>query len=276
MSEKFDLKKVFNVEGLSTLVTGAASGIGLAYAEVMADSGARVTLTDINPTTLQEQVDRLTARGCTVRGAVLDVTNREQMAQVFKEANEAYGSIDVVFANAGIDVGPGFLTVEDERNPAGEIENVSDEAWDRGINANLTSVFNTIKAAVKYMKPQRSGRIIVTSSNAALVCEPIVGTPYMPAKAGVAHLVRQMALELAKYGILVNAIAPGAFMTNIAGGRLKNAEDRKAFEVRNPLGRIATPDEIKGLALYLASPASSYVNGAQIVIDGGTMLGMVD
>ncbi|MFC7049304.1 SDR family NAD(P)-dependent oxidoreductase [Emcibacter nanhaiensis] len=276
MSEKFDLKQAFNVEGLSTLVTGAASGLGLAYAEVMADMGAKVTLTDINPDTLQQQVDRLAARGCTVRGAVLDVTNREQMAQVFKEANDAYGSIDVVFANAGIDVGPGFLTVEDERNPAGEIENVSDEAWDRSINANLTSVFNTIKAAVKYMKPKGSGRIIVTSSNAAIICEPIVGTPYMPAKAGVAHLVRQMALELAKYGIQINAIAPGAFMTNIAGGRLKNAEDRKAFEVRNPLGRIATPDEIKGLALYLASPASSYVNGAQIVIDGGTMLGQVD
>jgi NAD(P)-dependent dehydrogenase (short-subunit alcohol dehydrogenase family) len=94
----------------------------------------------------------------------------------------------------------------------------------------------------------------------------------MPAKAGVAHLVRQAAMELGKYNILVNAIAPGPFITNIAGGRLKNPEDRKAFEDLSVLGRIAETKEIKGLALYLASPASSYVTGSQMIIDGGLSL----
>jgi NAD(P)-dependent dehydrogenase (short-subunit alcohol dehydrogenase family) len=122
------------------------------------------------------------------------------------------------------------------------------------------------------MKRSGGGRIIATSSCAALYNDGIVGTPYMPAKAGVAHLVRQTAMELGRYNILVNAIAPGPFITNIAGGRLRNPEDRTAFERWSVLHRIAETSEIKGLALFLASPASSYVTGAQMVIDGGLHL----
>jgi NAD(P)-dependent dehydrogenase (short-subunit alcohol dehydrogenase family) len=144
------------------------------------------------------------------------------------------------------------------------------------IATNLTSVFTTLRAAVRHMKPRRSGRIIVTTSNVAIINEAIVGTPYMPAKAGAASLVRQAAMELAKYNIHVNAIAPGPFITNIAGGRLRNKADREAFETRVPLHRVAHTDEIKPLALFLASGASSFVTGSQIVIDGGQMLGRVD
>jgi NAD(P)-dependent dehydrogenase (short-subunit alcohol dehydrogenase family) len=122
------------------------------------------------------------------------------------------------------------------------------------------------------MKKSGGGRIIVTSSVAAQINEAIVGTPYMPAKAGVDHLVRNTAMELGMFGIHVNCISPGPFMTNIAGGRLRNPADRKAFEEQSLIGRIGDPDDVKGLALYLASPASSYVTGAQFVIDGGSML----
>jgi len=124
------------------------------------------------------------------------------------------------------------------------------------------------------MKPNGGGQIIVTSSIASLINESIVGTPYMPAKAAVNHLVRHMAMELGAYNIRINAILPGPFITNIAGGRLRNAADRKAFESQSLIGRIGDPDDIKGLALYLASPASSYVTGSQIVIDGGALLRM--
>jgi NAD(P)-dependent dehydrogenase (short-subunit alcohol dehydrogenase family) len=123
------------------------------------------------------------------------------------------------------------------------------------------------------MKPARKGSIIATSSNAAIINEPIVGTPYMPAKAGVAHLVRNVALELAEYGIRVNAIAPGPFVTNIGGGALTDPVVRAAWDSRVPLGRIAETWQIKPLALYLASDASSYMTGAQLVIDGGHVLG---
>jgi NAD(P)-dependent dehydrogenase (short-subunit alcohol dehydrogenase family) len=146
------------------------------------------------------------------------------------------------------------------------------------IATNLTSVFNSIRAAVPHMKRngKNGGRIIVTTSIAALRPEAIVGTPYMPAKAGAAHLVRQAALEFAKYNILVNAIAPGPFITNIAGGHMRDPEVAKAFESAVPLHRVASTDEIQGAALFLASRASTFVTGAELVIDGGVMLGRAD
>jgi NAD(P)-dependent dehydrogenase (short-subunit alcohol dehydrogenase family) len=123
------------------------------------------------------------------------------------------------------------------------------------------------------MKAQRSGRIVVTTSVASFRAESWVGTPYMPAKAGAAHLVRQAALELARYNITVNAIAPGAFATNIGGGQLKVPAVSMAMGKRIPLGRVAQPEEVKGLALFLASPASAFITGAEIQIDGGSSLG---
>ena len=148
---------------------------------------------------------------------------------------------------------------------------LDDHHWDRVIEVNLTSVYTTVKHAARHMKRTGGGRIIVTSSIAAQINEAIVGTPYMPAKAGVDHFVRQMAMELGAFGILVNCISPGPFMTNIAGGRLKIPADRRAFEAQSLIGRIGDTEDIKGLALYLASPCSSYVTGSQIVIDGGSM-----
>ena len=268
---------LFDVQGLATIVTGAASGIGLAYAEVMAANGARVTLMDINPGNLRVEAERLKQLGGDVRVEVVDVTDRAGLRGAFDRTVERYGGLDTVFANAGIDAGPGFLNPEGQRNPDGALENVLDEHWDKVIATNLTSVFTTLQCAARHMKPRNRGCIIVTTSNAALLNEPIVGTPYMPAKAGAAHLVRQAALELARYNIRVNAIAPGPFVTNIANGRLRNAADRKAFETTSPQHRVAATDEIKGLALLLASPlASAYLTGAQIIIDGGVLLGRAD
>ena len=264
---------LFAVDGAVTIITGAASGIGLAYAEVMAENGATVVMTDIDAARLNREATRLKNAGTRVEGRVLDVTNRQAIAHVFDAVAEAHGRIDVVFANAGIDAGPGFIGMDGERSPAGAIDALSDEHWDRIIAADLTSVFSTIKSAVRLMKPRRSGRIIVTTSVAALKPEAIVSTPYMPAKAGAAHLVRQLALELAGYNILINAIAPGPFITNIAGGHLHRPEVQAAFAHLSPLGRLATTKEIQGAAIFLASPASSYVTGTQIVVDGGVLLG---
>jgi NAD(P)-dependent dehydrogenase (short-subunit alcohol dehydrogenase family) len=270
------LQAMFDVVGKSAIVTGGASGIGRAYAEVLAENGARVCLFDLNREQLDDTVRALSTAGGEVWGQVVDVTDRPGMAEAFDLVAERHGRIDIVFANAGIDAGPGFLTPEGKRNSKGEIDNLDDHHWDVVIATNLTSVFNTIKLAARHMKRTGGGRIIATSSIASLYNEPIVGTPYMPAKAGVTHLVRQAAMELGRYNILVNAIAPGPFITNIAGGRLRNKEDRKAFEDMSVLHRIADTSEIKGLALFLASPASSYVTGAQMVIDGGLHLRPAD
>jgi NAD(P)-dependent dehydrogenase (short-subunit alcohol dehydrogenase family) len=138
---------------------------------------------------------------------------------------------------------------------------------------NLSGVFATIQVAVRHMKPRRRGRIIVTTSIASFRNQGWIGTPYMPAKAGAAHLVRQAALELAEFNITVNAIAPGAFATNIGGGRLKSAEVAATVSRGIPLGRVADPRDVQGLALFLASRAASFVTGAEIPIDGGASLG---
>jgi NAD(P)-dependent dehydrogenase (short-subunit alcohol dehydrogenase family) len=269
--------QLFDVRGLATIVTGAASGIGHAYAEVMADNGARVTLMDKDAHALDAAVRRLAERGGEVRGHTLDVTDRPAVRSSIDAAAGHYGRLDVVFANAGIDSPPGFLGMKGERKPEGAFENVSDERWDLVIETNLTSIYSTIKASVPHLKKNaRGGRIIVTTSVAAIRGEAIVGMPYMPAKAGAAHLVRQAALELAKYNILVNAIAPGPFITNIAGGHMRDPATVAAFAKLTPLHRLASTDEIQGLALFLASPAGTYVTGSQIVIDGGVVLGLAD
>lgn len=269
------LETMFNVAGKSVIVTGAAYGLGRAYAEVMAEHGANVTLVDLNEVQLDKTLADIDAQGWQgkVRGAVVDVTDRAALAQAFDDAAAEQGGVDVVFSNAGVDAGPGFLTPEGARNPEGQIDALDDAHWDKVIGVNLTSMYNTMKLAARHMKAQgRGGSIIATSSIAAFYVDGIVGTPYMPAKAGVSHLVKQLAMELGKFQIRVNAICPGPFITNIAGGRMANVEDRQAFIRWSCLGRVAETDEIKPLALYLASGASAYVTGSQMVIDGGLIL----
>ena len=269
--------QLFDVTALATIVTGAASGIGLAYAEAMADNGARVTLLDKDAKSLDAEVTRLGERGGDVRGQVVDVTDRKALKASIDAAATYYGKLDVAFANVGIDSPPGFIGMTGERTIDGAFENVADERWDFVIATNLTSVYSTIKACIPHMKKNtEGGRIIVTTSVAGVRPEAIVGMPYMPAKAAAADLVRQAALELAKYNILVNAIAPGPIITNIAGGHLKDPVTVAAFAKFAPMRRLASTDEMQGLALYLASPAASYVTGAQMVIDGGVLLGLAD
>lgn len=269
------LETMFDVAGKSVIVTGAAFGLGRAYAEIMAEQGANVTLLDLNEQQLGRTVAEIRAANpkVSVTGAVVDVTDRAALTAAFDAAAEAQSGIDIVFANAGVDAGPGFLTPEGKRNPEGQIDALDDAHWDKVIGVNLTSMYNTMKLAARHMKQQgRGGSIIATSSIAAFYVDGIVGTPYMPAKAGVSHLVKQLAMELGRYQIRVNAICPGPFITNIAGGRMANVEDRQAFIRWSCLGRVAETDEIKPLALYLASNASGYVTGSQMVIDGGLIL----
>jgi NAD(P)-dependent dehydrogenase (short-subunit alcohol dehydrogenase family) len=268
------LEQMFDVRGQSVIVTGGASGIGRAYAEIMAAGGARVCIFDIDREGIARTVEEISATGADVWGLEVDVADRPAMAEAFDKVADRHGGIDTVYANAGIDPGPGFMTPLGERNPDGAIENIPDEQWDRGIEINLSSVYTTVKNAVRHMKPRNAGKIIVTSSIAAEINESIVGTSYMPAKAAVNHFVRHMAMELGAYGIRVNAILPGPFITNIAGGRLRNKEDRAAFEAQSLIGRIGDVEDIKGLALLLASPAGSYMTGSLVVIDGGSLTRM--
>ena len=261
-------EQIFDVKGAIAVVTGAASGLGLAMAEVMAENGARVTMIDKDAANLDAQVARLRQGGCAVTPAVVDVADLEKLRAAIDEVAERESRIDACFCNAGMSGGPGFLT------PIGQMNAVEIDKWDEVLHVNLTSVFVTLRAAAAHMKKQRSGRLIVTSSIAGIIGERNVSYVYTAAKAALNNIVRLAALELAQYNVCVNAIAPGPFLTNIAGGRLhRDPEARRAFETMVPLGRIADTAELKGLALLLASPASSFITGTVIPIDGGTTAG---
>jgi len=270
------IAELFRIDGQVALVTGGASGIGYACAQVLADNGAKVCILDRDEAKLRDAQERLAASSADILAQAADVTDLQSTQKAVAHVVQHFGRLDIAFLNAGIGGGPGFLDMTGRRNPAGAVENLEDRFWYGHIDGNLSSVFISLKSVVPVMRSQRSGSIIVTTSVAALKAENFVCTAYLAAKAGAAHLVRQVALELARYNIRVNAIAPGAFLTDISGGRMANPAVQKRFAAANPAGRIAMPDEIQGLALFLASPASSYVTGAQLAIDGGASLGLAD
>jgi NAD(P)-dependent dehydrogenase (short-subunit alcohol dehydrogenase family) len=257
---------LFDVNGHVAFVTGAASGLGLAFAEVMAENGARVVLSDVDAAGLDKASSRLASMGCAVEQAIVDIGNTENLRAAIGRTAERHGRLDAVFANAGISSGPGF-----ELSPSGTIDAMDLTLFQRAIELNLTATFMTIRFAAAHMKRQRSGSIIATTSIAGTRSEPLVGYGYVAAKAAIGNIVRHAAVELAAHNVRVNAIAPGPFLTNIAGGRLHREPDvAKKFAALVPMGRLGQPDEIKGLALLLASPAGSFITGTIIPIDGGT------
>jgi NAD(P)-dependent dehydrogenase (short-subunit alcohol dehydrogenase family) len=257
--------KLFDVTDHVALVTGAASGLGLAYAEVMAENGARVVLADADEASLALAVERLRAAGRKVESKSFDVADTNALQSAIDTTTERFGRLDAVFANVGVSAGPGFAASE-----TGRIEAIDLENFQRVLDINLTATVLTMKFAAPHMKRQRSGSIVATTSIAGIKAEPVVGYAYVATKAAVANVVRQAAIELAPYNVRINAIAPGPFYTNIRGGVMfRDPTVVKRFEEMVPLGRCAQPDEIKGLALLLASPAGSFITGTVIPIDGG-------
>jgi NAD(P)-dependent dehydrogenase (short-subunit alcohol dehydrogenase family) len=263
-------ERLFDVTGSRVVVTGAASGLGFAMAEVLAECGARVTLADIDRERLAASTEGLRARGLEVRQAILDVSDEDSVQALFHDLVDAQGGVDVVFANAGLAAVPGFR-FEDGQT----FDTIERSDWDRVLGVNLTGVMHTMRSAARVMKTQRSGRIVVTASNAGLRIEPMACYGYHASKAAVIHLVRAAALELAAHGILVNAVCPGPFYGTLIGGGVTEhptEELKKLWETLIPLGRMAHPDELKGVVLLLASPASSFITGSALVVDGGSLV----
>jgi NAD(P)-dependent dehydrogenase (short-subunit alcohol dehydrogenase family) len=263
-------EQLFDVEGTRTLVTGAASGLGFAMAEVLADCGARVTLADVDADRLRASTHALAVRGGAVRSFVVDVSDEERVRAMFEDVVQAEDGLDVVFANAGIASVPGFAVDGGQR-----LESVERADWNRVLRVNLDGVLYTMKHAAAVMRRQGSGRIVVTSSNAGLRAEPEVCYGYVASKAAIVNVVRQAALELAPHGVHVNAICPGPFKGTLIGGGVTESptpELERMWARTVPLGRMGSPEELKGLVLLLASPASSFMTGAAYLVDGGTMV----
>jgi len=264
------LGRLFDVRDVRVVVTGAASGLGFAMAEVLADCGALVTLADLDAELLEESTRTLADRGGKVRSSVVDVSDADRVQALIDDVVAADGGVDVVFANAGIAATPGWAVEGGQL-----LETVQPEDWDKVIGVNLNGILFTMKSAAAVMKRQGAGRIIVTSSVAGLRPEPVVCYGYIASKAAVLNIVRQAALELAQHGVRVNAICPGPFKgTRIGGGATldPDPETEQQWVGTIPLQRMAEPEELKGLVMLLASPAGSFITGAAHVIDGGALI----
>jgi NAD(P)-dependent dehydrogenase (short-subunit alcohol dehydrogenase family) len=264
------LGTLFDVRDVRAVVTGAASGLGFAMAEVLADCGARVTLADVDGDLLEQSTRTLADRGGKVRSSVVDVSDAERVQAMVDEVVAADGGLDVVFANAGIAAAPGWAV-----DGGQQLDTIERADWDKVIGVNLNGILFTMKSAAAVMKRQGSGRIVVTSSVAGIRPEPVVCYGYIASKAAVLNVVRQAALELAQHGVRVNAICPGPFKgTRIGGGATLDPDPatEEQWVGTIPLRRMAEPEELKGLVLLLASPAGSFITGAAHVIDGGALI----
>jgi NAD(P)-dependent dehydrogenase (short-subunit alcohol dehydrogenase family) len=266
------LQDMFDVAGKAVAVTGGGSGIGLATAEVLAEHGARVAILDIAIDRAEREAARLRSLGQDVRASRVDVANVTSVNAAIDACAAELGGLDILFANAGIDPGSAVLGPDGQRSAEGALENYDMSRWHRVIDISLNGVFHCVRAAARHMKVRNAGSIVITTSVSSVRAMPI-GIAYSAAKAGAAHFMRNAALELARYNIRVNAIAPGPFVTNIGDGFVHDPKVQDRMGRMIPLGRIGSVEEMKGLALFLASPASSFMTGAEIFNDGGLSIG---
>lgn len=251
------------VEGKIALITGAGLGLGLASASLLAKEGARLVLTDISAGHLEKAVETLRAAGAEARGIVQDTSSPEDWARVEADVRAVEGRLDVLVNNAGI-------------APIGTIESCDMDQWRRCMAVNADGVFLGCKTAVALMKAQ-GGSIINLSSIDGIIGEADLAA-YCASKGAVRTLTKAVAVHCAEqsYGIRCNSIHPGYIWTPqtenyLAGlGRLE-AEKAKAL-ARHPIGRLGKPDDIGYMVLYLASDESSFVTGAEMVVDGGYLM----
>jgi NAD(P)-dependent dehydrogenase (short-subunit alcohol dehydrogenase family) len=255
---------LFRLDGKAALVTGAGSGLGRAFCLALAEAGASVACVDLQPDAAEETADRLRALGREALAVEADVTREDDSARMVREAVAAFGQLDVAFANAG---------VTDRVAPLVE-STLAD--WERVVSVNLTGVYLTAREAARVMIPRRRGKIVSTASIYGFVANftPGRGRAYAATKAGVVNLTRSLAIELAQHNVQANAIAPTFARTNIGGGALLGETDSSREYLRGvvqhtPIGRLAEPDELKGIAVFLASSASDLMTGHTVVLDGG-------
>jgi NAD(P)-dependent dehydrogenase (short-subunit alcohol dehydrogenase family) len=251
--------KPFNLEGKVALVTGAANGLGVTFAEAMAEAGANVVCSDIDSEGLEKTVMKIEKIGQKALAVICDVSKEDDVKSMMKVTVDTFGRLDILFNNAGI--------AEEVPKPLHEY---TTEEWNRILAVDLQGVFFCAREAVKIMIKQKSGKIINIASIFGLAgSSGIFPVPaYNAAKGAVVNLTRELGIEYASFGINVNAICPGFYRTKLGGGS-DDPEFIKAVETFTPAGRMAEPEELKGTAIYLASEASDYMCGQMIVTDGG-------
>jgi 3-oxoacyl-[acyl-carrier protein] reductase len=240
--------------GRSVIVTGGSKGIGKGIARVLAGAGAKVAIVSRHADQAEAAAKEI---GYGVFGLAGDVTSLPSMESVMKAVATRNGGIDVLCANAGI-------------FPPAKLEDMTSEQWDEVMDTNLKGTFHSVKAAIPYLKKSDQGRIVLTSS----ITGPVTGFPgwthYGATKAGQLGFMRTACIELARYGITVNAVMPGNILTE---GMIGMGEDyQKTMAASIPLKKLGTVEDIGHAALYFASKEAGYVTGQTIIVDGGQIL----
>jgi 3-oxoacyl-[acyl-carrier protein] reductase len=251
------LKLSRSVEGLTVLVTGAASGMGRATARVFADEGAKIAVTDYSEDGAQAVAEAIAAAGGTAQAWRLDVTDPAQIEAVVAAAAARFGGLDVLVNNAGVS---GFNPIDQDGY---------EDVWGRSLSVLLTSHQRMIRAALPHLRTSASPRIVNIASTEALGATAR-NSPYAAAKAGVTGLTRALAVELGPEGITVNCICPGPILTAMTGRYPANEREIYARR-RTALRRYGAPEEVAHMTLSLCLPAASYLTGAVIPVDGGLM-----
>ncbi|HLF83693.1 MAG TPA: SDR family oxidoreductase [Blastocatellia bacterium] len=251
------LKELFDLSGKVALVTGGSRGLGKEMAEGLAEAGASLMLLARREQWLTPTVEEFRGRGFRCEGALCDVSNPDDVQASVDRTIETYGQIDILVNNAGVTWGQ-------------PIEEHSLEKWNMVLQINLTGAFLFSQRAGREMLKRRSGNIINVASIAGLVGsmesgQHIVG--YVAAKGGLIAMTREFAAKWARRGIRVNAIAPGFFPSRMTEKVL--AVSQPQMEAAIPMGRVGAEGELKGVAVFLAAPASGYITGHTIVVDGG-------
>jgi 3-oxoacyl-[acyl-carrier protein] reductase len=239
--------------GRVAIVTGGSRGIGVAIAGLLAEDGASVVVSGRDAERLQRAVKELERTGATIEGVVAEAASREDAERLVDTAKQRFGRIDVLVNNAGI-IRDGLLV------------RMKDEDWDRVMEVNLRGAFLMTRAASKVMVRQKSGRIINIASTAGAMGNAGQAN-YSAAKAGLIGFTKALARELAHWGILVNAVAPGLIETDLSAA-LPDAA-RQALMSQVPLGRPGTPREVAEVVRFLAGDAATYITGQVFHVNGG-------
>jgi NAD(P)-dependent dehydrogenase (short-subunit alcohol dehydrogenase family) len=244
-------------EGKVALITGAASGMGLATAEAFAEAGAAVALVDPNEMAARRVADRMVAAGYKAIAIGCDVTDEAQVKKMVEQTVSAFGHLDAAFNNAGV------------QSPAVETADSTSEEFDRVNAINLKSVWLSMKYELLQMRKQESRAIVNNSSIGGLIGIPGRAI-YHATKHGVIGLTKSAALEYAARGIRINAICPGAIDTPMVADMIaKEPETMKDITKEQPIGRLGKPEEVASAVLWLCSPGAGFVIGHALAIDGG-------